>query len=343
MPHRDLAFEAVHHGSPDVVLGAEATDDDDPLDDISLPSDDDLEVIDLPMNGLSYLTQTIQDLVKDLYKLSFRIRNSTTKPTRAIHYKEIDVSSGLEIFGDCYAALDKKHIFELFRSLRKGSQLLDEDDDVLIERLARSNTARRRQFRYWQKHAQKFTPTEPLALVTVNALALEPVPESVKANPDPKVFANTHVSESHHSKTILTATEATHFDPQLDLTSLETQSITSFATTARDLEGRPAELPPPPAAASNNRDFVCPYCYVLCPARHDNGRAWRLVLFGVIQLATLTRPGLTLSRISPRMYAHTFPAQPLIASTDRDASGSSMKSSNTEEDGFADSIPFYSS
>jgi hypothetical protein len=273
--HPLSASDLVRDGTPEVFLGAETDDDGDVPDDISLPSDDELDIINQPVDGLSHVAQRIQDLVKDLYKLSFRIRNSTSKPARAIHYKEIDASSGLDIFGDCFAALDKNHIIELFRSLRLGHSSLTEDDDILVQRFAKANTVRRRQFRYWQKHAQKLASAEvPGPLVPIVA-PLQHREEPIGAHATPKLATNTQMSPSHHSKTIFTTTEATFFDPKLDLTAFETQSVVSSATTARDLEGKPADLPPPPAAAVNGQDFICSYCFVLCPSSHGHGRAWR--------------------------------------------------------------------
>ena len=261
-----------------VFLGAETLDDDGIPDDISLPSDDELDTISQPGDGLSHISQRVQDLIKDLYKLSFRIRNSTSKPARAIHYKEIDTSSGLDIFGDCFAALDRDHVSELFRSLRHDHPSLTEDDEILVRRFAKANTARRRQFRYWQKHAQKLAITEVPEPVNPVVIALEHRKENVTTQAPPEPGTNTQTSRSHPGKTIFTTTEATFFDPKLDLTTLETQSIISSATTARDLEGKPADLPPPPAAALEGQDFVCPYCFVLCPSTHGHGRAWRLVI-----------------------------------------------------------------
>jgi hypothetical protein len=273
--HSLSASDSVRDGTSEVFLGAETDDDGDVPDDISLPSDDELDVISQPVDGLSHVAQRIQDLVKDLYKLSFRIRNSTSKPARAIHYKELDASSGLDIFGDCFAALDKNHILELFRSLRHGYSSLTEDDGTLVQRFAKANTVRRRQFRYWQKHAQKLAPTEVPGPVVPTVAAFEHREDPVKAKATPTPATNTQMSRSLHGQTILTTTEATFFDPKLDLTAFETQSVVSSATTARDLEGKPADLPPPPAAALNGQDFVCPYCFVLCPSSHGHGRAWR--------------------------------------------------------------------
>ena len=259
----------------EVFLGAETYDDEDVPDDISLPSDDGLDVISQHGGRLFHLSQRVQDLVKDLYKLSFRIRHSTSKPARAVHYKEIDTLSGLDLFGDCFAALDQNHVSELFRSLRQNHAPLNEDDHVLVQRLAKANTARRRQFRYWQRHAQKLAIIEAPQPVIPMVATLEFRKEPPTMQIPPKPATNTQSSQSHQGKTIFTTTEATFFDPKLDLTTLETQSVISSATTSRDLEGKPADLPPPPAEVINGQDFVCPYCFVLCPSAHGHGRAWR--------------------------------------------------------------------
>jgi hypothetical protein len=268
------AFDSARDGVSEAFLGAEIDDDGDAPDDISLPSDDEIDAFSQPADGLNHLATKVQDLVKDLYKLSFRIRNSTSKPARAINYREIDTSSGLDIFGDCFAAFDRNHILELFGSLRRSYPSLTEDDNILVERFAKANTVRRRQFRYWQKHAQKLATTEVSELVVPIVAASANREEALKIH-TPKSATDTHMSQSRRGKTIFTTTEATFFNQKLDLTTFETQSVVSSATTARDLEGKPADLPPRPAAALNGQDFVCHYCYVLCPSTHGHGRAWR--------------------------------------------------------------------
>lgn len=227
------------------------------------------------MDLLLRSAQTIQELIKDLYKLAFRIRNSTSKPARAIHYKEVDTSSGLDIFGDCFAEFDRDHVSELFRSLRQNHTSLTDDDNILVRRFAKANTSRRRQFQYWQKHAQKLNITEVSEPIVPVVTTLDHRKEPITAQNLPQSVTHTQTSQSHQGKTIFTTTEATFFDPKLDLTRLETPSVVSSATTARDLEGKPVDLPPPPAAVLDGQDFVCPYCFVLCPSTHGHGRAWR--------------------------------------------------------------------
>lgn len=66
-------------------------------------------------------------------------------------------------------------------------------------------------------------------------------------------------------KTLLSGTEATHHHQSLD-DIVDSKSVTSYATTVRDLSGKGIELPPPPRAAMSERDFECPYCFIICPS-----------------------------------------------------------------------------
>lgn len=249
-------------------------------DDVSLPSDDGHDDTTLFERGLRGSIENVVDVIKDLYRLSFRVRNSTTKATKAGRFREVDSSTGLEIFKDCYAKFDYDHVLELFRSVRHGSQEFTTADYTLIQRFAIAITARRRQIRYWQKHSQKLAVVESQPTIDLVTQAIDPPREpSLAEKRDAISTIHVLTASGRPTKTIHTSTEATFFDPKLDLTPLETQSVISIATTARDLEGRPANLPPPPGAAQCDRDFVCPYCYILCPSRHGQSRAWRSIIF----------------------------------------------------------------
>jgi O-acetyl-ADP-ribose deacetylase (regulator of RNase III) len=59
--------------------------------------------------------------------------------------------------------------------------------------------------------------------------------------------------------------------------------VTSYAVTVRDIHGKGIELPPPPKSADGERDFECPYCYIICPARYGSGRPWRTHLLQDLQ------------------------------------------------------------
>jgi hypothetical protein len=83
-------------------------------------------------------------------------------------------------------------------------------------------------------------------------------------------------------KTLLSGTEATHHHQSLD-DIVDTKSTTSYAVTVRDLDGKGIDLPPPPKAASSDKDFECPYCWIVCPARYGKGRAWKTHLLQDLQ------------------------------------------------------------
>lgn len=232
--------------------------------------------------------ESITQGIKSLYKLAYRIRNPNlrTKSSRASRYKEISKDTELDIFGDHFKPLDRAHVVDLLASLRLAPISVVHDrtmksinfshsDEVLISRLAGSNVTRRRQFRYWEKHSERLA-AENDANVPLQTKKVAQISPDVPLN---ELFQPLHSHESpalsSTSKSIHTTTEATRFDPQLDASVSETQSVVSLATTARDLEGRVADLPAPPAGALDGRDFVCPYCFVLCPPRHGKSRAWR--------------------------------------------------------------------
>lgn len=59
--------------------------------------------------------------------------------------------------------------------------------------------------------------------------------------------------------------------------------MTSYAITVKDIHGRGVDLPPPPKEATGDKDFECPYCYIICPARYGQGRAWRTHLLQDLQ------------------------------------------------------------
>lgn len=70
-------------------------------------------------------------------------------------------------------------------------------------------------------------------------------------------------------RTLLSGTEATQHHQSLD-DIVDTKSVTSYATTVRDLSGKGIELPSPPKTADGERDFECPYCFIICPAYDTN-------------------------------------------------------------------------
>jgi hypothetical protein len=97
-------------------------------------------------------------------------------------------------------------------------------------------------------------------------------------------------ASSHRTgKTLLSGTEATHYHQSLD-EIVDNKSVTSYAVTVKDIHGRGVELPSPPKAAHDGKDFECPYCYIICPARYGRGRPWRTHLLQDLQPYSCTYP-----------------------------------------------------
>jgi hypothetical protein len=98
----------------------------------------------------------------------------------------------------------------------------------------------------------------------------------------PAIVTHQEAHSQRTGKTLLSGTEATHHHQSLD-EIVDTKSVTSYAVTVKDLHGKGVELPPPPRAADGDKDFECPYCYIICPARYGRGRAWRTHLLQDLQ------------------------------------------------------------
>jgi O-acetyl-ADP-ribose deacetylase (regulator of RNase III) len=105
----------------------------------------------------------------------------------------------------------------------------------------------------------------------------------------PLVVRNKDATSQKTGKTLLSGTEATQHHQTLD-EIVDTKSVTSYAVTVKDLHGKGVELPPPPRAADGEKDFECPYCYIICPARYGRGRAWRTHLLQDLQPYVCTYP-----------------------------------------------------
>lgn len=84
-----------------------------------------------------------------------------------------------------------------------------------------------------------------------------------------------HDVKSIVSMTALTATAASQLIPTDALD--DWQSITSFATTARGLDGSKVEFPTLPKAVKPMKHFECPYCFTIHPAKYQKPRAWMYV------------------------------------------------------------------
>ncbi|EXJ78183.1 hypothetical protein A1O3_09344 [Capronia epimyces CBS 606.96] len=226
-----------------------------------------------PPRELALHLATIRDILNDLITL----------------YREVDDDTGIDKFA-AYTEFYRRHIQDSLLQLRrdaakemkkKPSDLarLRDTDQYLIDRLVVAMNKRRKVLRYWQRHARKMAemPKEVKPVIEP-----QPMPKAPAANLETQSIIEKPSrqvqflmpSSSVTGKTIFSKTEATAFDKRLD-ELLEVQSVISYVSTPDDVHGNDVELPAPPSAAAKGSEFWCPYCGIVCPARHGRPRAWR--------------------------------------------------------------------
>ena len=233
---------------------------------------------------------TIKDILLDLYRLSFKIRSQSNRPStrsKGRGYTEIDKDSGIDKF-DAYSEYDRQHVKESIRQLRRAVALdaglndeetlrLSEDETFLMERLVATMCLRRRTLAYWQRRALKLAEVANEKIVFsvhgVQQAGLTAIAqEGMGAFDRTAGLSQSNAAESVIEKTVMSATTATNFDATLD-DRLETKSQASaLSTTVRLYSG---SLPPPPPIAARSTEFKCPYCGVVCPAKQGIGQGWQ--------------------------------------------------------------------
>lgn len=106
-----------------------------------------------PKTELDQRFREVVDIIDNLYKLSVRIRQPTlrTRSLKAASYRPKDPETGVDIL-EVYANFDLQHTQELIRHFRSSHVSEDnETNDILIDRLSKAITLRRRQFKYWRR------------------------------------------------------------------------------------------------------------------------------------------------------------------------------------------------
>ncbi|KAF5622007.1 meiosis-specific serine threonine kinase mek1 [Fusarium sp. NRRL 52700] len=241
--------------------------------DVSEESDDETSNEPFPSTELSMRVTSITDILNNLYRVSYKIRNSSLRPssTRARLIQAVDSDTGIDLFDTLYE-FDSRHLIELLTAMRQGRSVGDGSSDVLLERLATSNVLRRKQFRYWERHAKKLAIQVPPVRQTPErerssaSAVLQDVglPQAQRLEIPPPVEEQSQLSE----------TNATPYDPALD-DRTERETVLSLASTALDADGKGIEVPKPPEEALHGDPFTCPYCWVVCPAKEGRGKSWK--------------------------------------------------------------------
>lgn len=223
-----------------------------------------------PMTELQNRLLDISQIIDYLYKLSTKIRdpNMRSRSLRAALYKEVDEETEVELLSQ-YAIFDRLYTCDMFRAFRKQSS--NHEDSFLIDRLSRTITKRRQQFKYWKMHHTKLASG-----IENDSFKVAPVPSA--RNQADEGATNQRLAAQKlkpdfievAQKSINSETETTmYIDRPADIVS-----EISVATTAVDMKGEKVELPPPPRT-SFGKDFECPYCFIICPFKYSKPRAWR--------------------------------------------------------------------
>lgn len=255
----------------------------------------------LDIGELAEILGEIKDVIEHLYRLSFKIRNTRYRSftKKALLLQEEDPETGKELFS-MYAIFDRLHVQESLRHLRgrPSSQefatepirdrsqdfvdLLDTDDhplnnsDFLLDRLAKAITNRRRYFVYWRRHALKLSritdgPNSQYMVPNLTTLAK---PAGLLFKPQTTLPVPDNLTPAQGSETVVSGTDFSKYNRNLD-DQLDAETVISYATTAYDINGKSAKLPPPPSDAADKSEFVCPYCWVVCPSRQGKGKSWQ--------------------------------------------------------------------
>ncbi|KAG7081550.1 meiosis-specific serine/threonine-protein kinase mek1, partial [Colletotrichum scovillei] len=264
---------------------------------------------------IGYNSSRIDQTLAALVKISFQIRGSSSRTTqlnqRALSYKEPpnpEDPSVLDILGG-YSYFDYRHVEEYFRLVRKETTDQSREQSYgqshepppssvpfmepensfglyLVQRWGKSITDRRRVFAYWRRHARKLARDEfPSAIRDIKQTMplvspsevygedAEHVRLSLPSQPKLVPLAPTGPAFDSVSPTIYSGTEASR--PISGDLSADTDSVVSYCSTALDLSGNATELPPSPVVGGGQKEFICPCCCVVCPAKEGKDKRWR--------------------------------------------------------------------
>ncbi|KAL3477340.1 hypothetical protein BJX99DRAFT_257591 [Aspergillus californicus] len=197
-----------------------------------------------------------------LYALSFKIRNPAMRTglSRALTYTQVDQESGVDLIAS-FRQWDLQYVVEL---LRPYFQDLEPNSYFLVPRLAKANTYRRQQFKYWENRKAKFNYHHTAAALQHHASA-QP---SVSAEPRP-----VPMSTGSHRGQLSEPSTATHLGPVTFADSETVVSTDSYAVV-RPETADTFVFPPPPEINSDTKEFECPYCFIMCGRRTLAKAAW---------------------------------------------------------------------
>ena len=220
---------------------------------------------------MSYQEESISAIVLEnarliidrLYKLSFQIRNPATRLgfSRARNYRAIDEETGVNLL-EWYTYFDLRHVTEIMaRYWRIPPE--ECENHSLVQRLARANTNRRRQFGAWRRHKLKQENES-------TAIAQEMKHEAIAEAP-PSLLNIPQASENGALSLPSTATRLDENTFDLNDTA-SAMSTSTYAIMSAENDENNVSIASLPENLRTGKEFECPFCYVLC-SRHTADKA----------------------------------------------------------------------
>ena len=259
-------------------------------------------------SDIDLLLDSVRDPIDRLYKLSTRIRNPSTRfaSSKAQRYQKVDPESELDFLKEV-EPFDRDYVSSLFLQYHKANALRDapvaesspthdaesssEDavwepirsvlsiyrdclsngtESFLVDRLARANVRRRRQFAYWTHHREKLllhtysVAQQARVPITSPMVALDNLGLQAAGGLDPVLVPAASVTTA----TCLRVAQLATRDDQSAVSQSEHAPSSHPGVDAVD-------FPPPPKRKEGEKYFECPYCFTLCPAEALGMKAWR--------------------------------------------------------------------
>ncbi|KAL8806059.1 MAG: hypothetical protein Q9182_001591 [Xanthomendoza sp. 2 TL-2023] len=214
-----------------------------------------------PGTELEEIERAISSYLSILYRVSIIIRRNPAPHDRLIKSAKIDTSF--------YEFFDQRHVLEKFPTA----------NPLLVERLGKAISRRRKYFKYRELHRQKLSRQTPLQPITpagqeMKTLSLQEGPELPAHGGRAKAGSETQApSLVQPSVTNQSTTASTLLVPNttpLNVHNLDQQSDagtqTSYGSAFSGQRDKLA-LPPIPRSSDGGREFECPCCFTICHLR----------------------------------------------------------------------------
>lgn len=202
---------------------------------------------------IEMIFSAVNHIISYLYELSLIIRDHRPHD-KIIKLNAINISH--------FETWDRQHVEQKF----------PQANPILLERLSKANTMRRRLFKYYENHHEK------LAHDLDTSLSVEPSVVAVTEGHSKGETSRNAIEQ--RSKSITGSNPSIGYNTSTTATTINTQttvatfketdeqiiiddnlSVTSSAVSEDHGEESTLRVPAPPKGALENEPFECPYCY----------------------------------------------------------------------------------